>query len=511
MCGQYFNRHYTFGNWTRANKALEIPGQGYYLISVNITLSFDSFGATTNTFAEGMVVKLDYNGDTLVTTRIGNEDTLYQHLFGSNSDDFFRGGVVTDDGNILVTGETQSYNAENYYDYDLWLLKYNTNLDTLWTKLISIPDTQIAVVNSIASKTTEGGFSIVGIQGAFNGSGKYGYLAVFDSSGTLKFRTTPYKQYNGYFMGSVQTPDKGFIITGARFAPSVNNQAPLILKTDSLGALQWQYSLPYSLNYNLAINVIRTQDGNYVYTWIRVVQNPGATYKVWRYHFTKIDVNGTELWSKSHIYSFNGHQRLYEMPNGKLMFAGDYTDTLGTGRAGFIMVCDANGDSLWVRQYRSLPGSAPGNLVTCMDGIPTSDGGYLLTGETSCCNFTPNVGWTTSLWALKTDSLGLITSAYNMPQPLQSKSALHLPFPNPASGFCTITSLVPPNSHAGFGEAGAYLLLFDMQGRQLQKLAVSPGLNHTTIDISKYASGTYLIVLAINGHRAGSQKLVVQH
>jgi hypothetical protein len=69
---------------------------------------------------------------------------------------------------------------------------------------------------------------------------------------------------------------------------------------------------------------------------------------------------------------------------------------------------------------------------------------------------------------------------------------------------------VPLAEYIGYGEKGAYLLLFDLRGKQLQKIEVSIGLNHTRIDMSSYANGEYIIVLAVDGFNAGSGKLMIQ-
>ncbi len=505
---QVFEKYYTFGTWTRGNKVVEIPGEGYYSIGINDSLSFDSGGAPILDYYQGIIVKLDYNGDTLKTFQIGNKDTVYFSLFGVNSDDFFRSAVVTDDGNLLVAGETESYGAVDFYDYDLWLIKFDPNLNMLWSSVYSVPDSQILVSNSMVVKTNQGGFAIAGWQEAFVGGPYDGHLSVFDSLGNLLFHNRPMPQSRGYFMGAAQTSDNGFIITGAQINSFVEDQSPLILKTDSMGNLDWSYTLPYWGDYHYAENVIRTQDGNYIYVWENVVLNPGASHKVWKYHATKISEQGTELWTKEYLYSFDGHQRICELPNGNFMISGWGTDTLGNGPRALLMQCNSDGDSLWTREIRGAQGASPFPILHCMDGTFTTDGGYILTGETSCCNLSP-IGWTSSLWVLKTDSLGLITSVINLPKPNLQSASLSAPYPNPTSDKCTITSLIPPGENY-FTNSDNYLLVFDIQGRQLEKIKIGVGLNQTLLDISTYKSGEYLIALSIYGFNAGTKKIVKQ-
>jgi hypothetical protein len=37
-----FDRYYTFSTWTRGNQVIEIPGEGFYVIGINDSLSYDT-------------------------------------------------------------------------------------------------------------------------------------------------------------------------------------------------------------------------------------------------------------------------------------------------------------------------------------------------------------------------------------------------------------------------------------------------------------------------------------
>ena len=503
---QVFQKHYTFNTWFYASKVLEIPGQGYFVIGIDDSLSVDSNGQPALDYFQGAIVKLNYQGDTIGTFQIGNGDTMYLSQFGRNSDDFFRSAIVTDDGNILVSGETQSYNAQNLYDYDLWLLKFNPNLDTLWTQRFSLPDSQMSLFPSISSKTQEDGIVVSGYENAWGGYGNKFMLAVFDSIGNLKFHKTLMPQFSGNLLSAIESSDHGFIATGIKYNSSVNfsDNSPIVIKTDSLGNTVWYKILPFWGDYHLAENIIKTQDGNYIFVWENVFYNSGAAYKMWQTHATKIDEQGIELWTKDYHYSFDQHKRIVELPNGNLMVSGRYTDTLGNGIKGFLMVCDSNGDSLWTRKFNGPPGPSPGSNPRCSDGTFTSDGGYILTGETYCCNFNPFFGWTSSLWILKTDSFGLITSVVNLPKPSMELNSIGNSFPNPTNKITTVSTIVSPTIQS------AFLLLFDVTGRQLKQIKIEIGFNQTAINFSEYPAGEYVIALSVDGFNAGTKKIIKQ-
>ena len=344
---------------------------------------------------------------------------------------------------------------------------------------------------------------MVGFQFPFTiGVSGQGMIALFDSTGNLIFRERLLQQNFSELTDIVQTSDNGFICSGTLINNLSGDYSPLIIKTDSLGIEQWHDSLPYSGDLHRALAITKTQDGNYIYTWANVVLSSGSSTKVWIYHATKIDEQGNHIWTKGLTYSFDIGLRITEMPNTNLMFSGIFYDTLVFhGYQGLLMMCDSNGDTLWTRKFTDYQH----DVLVCWDGNYTSDGGCILTGETNCCNYTPNFDWTSSLWILKTDSLGLITSVSNFPQPDLSLVSLGEPYPNPSGNNVYISSIILPDVNS------ASLLLFDIMGKQLQEIAIGTGSHLTEINLSGYANGEYVIALSVDGFNAGTKKIVVQH
>lgn len=497
---QAFDRYYTFSTWTYGFQAIELPGVGYFIIGLNDSLSYDTNWQPSHSYWQGLVVKLDYNGDTLKTFQLGNGDTMYSHLYGGNSDDVFRTGFVTDDGNILVGGETQSYGADNFYDYDIWLLKLTPDLDTIWTKRFSIPDTSFSLNFSYGKKTKSGGFFFPGIQ-KYHGGLEQFQLTVFDSSGNLVFHKALMSQLYGFIEGGTETVNNGFIVVGSVYNNIMNSDlSPIVINTDSLGEVIWYQILPYSGDMHIADDIIQTQNENYVYVWGSVSQLPGSGTKVWLEHATEIDINGNEIWTKDYGYSFDHLRRIKLLPNGNFMMSGWYSDTMSFNRQAILIICDSSGSVLWSRTFSGSPSA----YIICMDGNFTSDGGFILTGETTCCNYDPHLGQTTSLWVLKTDSLGLFTSVINLPHPDLRFSSLGDPYPNPTCENVTVSTIIPPTTES------ASLLLFDFLGRQLKQIKLSIGLNNSFVTLSGLPKGEYTIALSIDGFNAGTKKIIKQ-
>lgn len=499
-----FERHWTFNNWSAGERVLEVPGSGYYTIGWNDSLSFDSLGQPQIDYFEGLVTHFDYDGNAIKAFRYGNDDTLFNRLFGGNSDDSFITGVVDSNNRLFLAGWTQSYGVQSFYDYDFWLVKLDTNFNIILNRNISIPDTAYAMYNTVGISNPQNGITLCGYLKSLTNFIPYAHISAFDSSGNLLFRGMPLPNEPSELQGIVSTSDGGYLCSGVKYNNYFSGDiSPLVVKTDSIGREVWRLVLPYSNDYHFAGDLTATQDGNYVFTWGNVYRSPGATNKVWMYHASKVDEAGNILWTRDYTYSFNSRIRISEVPNGRLMISGLFTDTLTFGDAALLILCDQDGYPLWTRTFIGEPGTSPAPMPFCMDANFSSDGGFLLTGQTSCCNFTPNLGWTSSLWLLKTDSLGLITQVSSGPNNYSNDVHLGFPFPNPVADYCSIPVTLAPD----IGQA--QLLLFDLQGRQVACFPLQSGFQQLQLDLSPYPAGEYLLALSINGFNAGARRLVV--
>ena len=167
----------------------------------------------------------------------------------------------------------------------------------------------------------------------------------------------------------------------------------------------------------------------------------------------------------------------------------------------FVMGLDDNGDSLWFRKYGGS------NDDEVYDIAPTNDGGVILCGETYS-NLIQ--GTNSNAWLLKLDSLGLLVTGIKE-QAWASNVTLQAPYPNPCNTQCTINTYIPSNlSNKGLGKTGNELQLYTLQGKPLQYIPIKDNNQSTTINTSNIASGTYLLVLVVNGYNVATQKIIIE-
>jgi len=164
-CQSIFQKTYG-GGLNDLGWAVEQTNDGGYIVAG----SAESFGAGA---ADFYLIKTDANGD-----------TLWTRTYGGGGDDFGRAVEQTTDGGYIVAGYTTSFGAGVE---DVYLIKTDTNGDTLWTKTYggAGDDRGWAV-----EQTTDGGYIVAGGTLSFGAGGNDVYLIKTDANGdTLWTRT----------------------------------------------------------------------------------------------------------------------------------------------------------------------------------------------------------------------------------------------------------------------------------------------------------------------------------
>lgn len=120
---------------------------------------------------------------------------IWEKNFGGTEIDEARGITFTDDGNILVVGDTRSSDANvsiNNGAADVWIIKIDLNGDLIWEKTLG--GSSFDVARSV-SKTQDGGFLISGnsrsLDNGFTNNGQNdGLLLKIDTNGNLVWQKT---------------------------------------------------------------------------------------------------------------------------------------------------------------------------------------------------------------------------------------------------------------------------------------------------------------------------------
>jgi hypothetical protein len=291
--------------------------------------------------------------------------TLWTKTFGGSSADEGESVQQTDDGGYIITGGTNSYGNGSQ---DVWLIKTDSNGDSLWTKTFGGSEDE---TGTSVQQTTDGGYIIAG----------YDLLIKTDWQGNQEW-------INESLGGNSvqQTTDGGYIIIG------LGSGDVRLIKTDLNGNEEWNQTFGGSYN-DWGKSVQQTTDGGYIIIGVTESYGNGGE-NIW---LIKTDLNGNEEWNQTFGGSYNdrGHS-VQQTTDGGYVITG-YTFCCGDGGDWdvWLIKTDLNGNEEWNQTFGG------GNDDFGYSVQQTTDGGYIITGVTESFG---NGGQ--DVWLIKTDSEG---------------------------------------------------------------------------------------------------------
>jgi len=295
-------------------------------------------------------------------------DTLWTKTFGGGNFDFGYSVQQTFDGGYVIAGETSSFGVGGS---DVWLIKTDANGDTLWTKTYgsSLFDGGYSV-----QQTSDGGYIITGNFAGTAGTDSDVWLIKTDSNGDSLWTKTFGKDFVHNFGYSVQqTSDGGYIVAGTTQTFGIGTGEVYLIKTDVNGDSAWTRKFGFGGGRSEGFSVQQTSDEGYIITGFTSALGPSGAGDVL---LIKTDANGNSLWTKNYgEFGFDTGRSVQQTSDGGYIITGFYT-TSGTDPNLWLLKTDANGDTLWTKFFDS-GFSDDGYAVK-----QTSDGGYILTGLT---------------------------------------------------------------------------------------------------------------------------------
>jgi len=474
----YFNMRYKYDQGINGT---------FEIVSVEDQLYFDMSTLDIQNNRYGFNLRgIDSLGDTF----------LYGDTLISAQKHYYSGGLIKTRTQKLVDAVTLEYSSGGQ---SFGVVAFNLDGEILF-KTESL-DTFLFVTMKQIAETSDSGYVLVGTTQTIpaNQSGTEDMILIkTDSLGNEQWRKT-YGNTTNFEQGHsiAITPDHGYIIGGVVYHPDfTDEQRPYIIKTDSVGNVEWEQTYGAIDTNNLpAYGIMNTQDGGYAFVGGRGVHKYTGS-DVIRPWLVKIDNLGNLLWSRMHkegdaTHAFSEYQDLVELPNGDIVVCGTHVrpnlDTVNFkdkySSMGVIAKYSANGDSLWSRNFVH-----PENLQSPWSDhffnsiVQTDDGGFAAAGY--LLPNLPDTG-TQDTWVVKVDSFGCLVQGcevVSVPQIETSIAALKI-YPNPSHNILNIE--ITPN-----GNPREYdFELYDLLGKRVRTQKLQSYQN--TISVSGLASGIY--------------------
>lgn len=430
-------------------------------------------------------------------------DVIWTKNFGGVNLDYGNSIVQSEDGGFLIAG-FRDFISGQLNTGDVWLLKTNSNGDTLWSRTYG--DTSGRDEGISIQPVSGGGYIIAGKTTSYGAGESDAYLIMINNDGDTIWTKT-YGGENDDFIHCVQqTSDNGFIFVGGTYSFGIGGIDIWLIRTDFNGDTIWTKTYG-TVSTDYGNSVKETSDGGFVLTGRTMDFSMGSP----AIYLVRTDSNGDILWEKIYNHPnapgiFSIGEDVHEMPDGGFLIGGS--------NAVLLIRTDANGDSLWTKLYSgncsSMQQTTDGGFIIAgnnrlirtnneADTIwtktigessdqayavqQTSDGGFIVTGRT-------NSSGNPDVWIVRISSDGTLSAENNSHTLIQHQ--LFQNYPNPFNPTTKIRYSIPHSTDYYSVPQNVTLKVYDVLGNEVS----------TLVDEYKQA-GTYEVEFNANNLTSG--------
>ncbi|MBK7854216.1 MAG: T9SS type A sorting domain-containing protein [Bacteroidetes bacterium] len=439
--------------------------------------NFVCAGSVTDSSVYGrdvLVMKIDNAGNILWSKRYGTT--------GTDLASTLDGLIQTIDSGFVVVGITN--NLTGTFNNDPFIMKLNSNGDTLWTKGFSNINNELF---SSVRQTPDGGFIVTGRSNSFGNLVMDALLVKFDANGNIEWQ----KRYGGNAWEEAQAvsiTNDGYVVAGSTTTFGAGGYDAMVFKTDTSGNIIWSTAIG-GTNPDAMYAMVQTTDSGFVITGqtesynahrLNSSSSTFATDSAEVFTF-KLNSVGDTVW----CYGYGGYllEESYgigKTNDGRIMIAAQ-SYSFGDSLQGLVIITDENG----IAGCNSKP-IVP-TVSTCPLFVDTTQ-----FTEYSLA-YTDNISLISgSISFADSTSCYLFTSIQNFENQKFSYSLQ----PNPSNNYVTVS---------GSFSSQADVKVYDLFGNNISYLK---GVSATTkIDVKEWAAGIYIFQF-YDGVNSSQQKFV---
>ncbi len=203
-----WTKTYGVNYWAVGNSVYQTSDEGYIIVG-----STNSFGAGED---DVWLLKTDENGD-----------TSWTRTYGGITGEEGYSVQQTNDGGYIIVGYTDSFGAG---EDDIWLIKTDDNGDTLWTRTYGGSNDEEGFS---VWQTTDSGYVIAGYTNSFGAGEDDVWIIKTNTNGDTLWTKTVGGESSDYGESIQQTADGGYIVTGYTNSFGAGEEDVWLIKLDA--------------------------------------------------------------------------------------------------------------------------------------------------------------------------------------------------------------------------------------------------------------------------------------
>ena len=337
---------------------------------------------------------MDY--DILLLKTNSNGKKLWSKTYGGESQEKAFSFKLTSDGGYIIVGQKESTSTG---DTDILLIKTDSNGNMIWNKIFGNNEYNESGIDII--EINDNGFIVLGQKKLFGDWMNQNsiWLIKIDFNGELEWNKTISKEDKGCSGHIIQKQDdEGFIIAGTlRTLGTPHSSDIYLLKIDKEGTIVWEKTFNRNKN-EYCYSFDKSSDDGFIILANTYEPDP-LWYDIW---LIKTDSEGELQWDKTFGGdNFDWGSSVKTTIDGGYIIAGYMDKKHGTD--GFLLKTNDTGEKQWLKFYDKTRFDIINSVHQ------TTDGGYIITGYTD----EVPLPLRTDIILIKTDSDGNSPISYN--------------------------------------------------------------------------------------------------
>lgn len=306
--------------------------------------------------------------------------------YGNSGNNIGQSGCPTSDGGYIIGGSSDSFELDNW---DIGIIKTDSLGDTLWTKRYCDFGGSNDEFIKVIRQTKDGGYIIGGVVLEFYNNSDF-FLLKTDSIGNVEWlKIIGSNKYDELGMLE-QTNDSGFVVIGLIEPASTIYSGAYVFKTDKFGNIIWHKLISRFDDVIDGRSIHQLNDNSYIMLGVT-----GNWYMDLSNIFVaRLNEQGDTLWTKSFGDTLGEYVYSSTITSDNGLLINGFSKKPGRDYDFFTMKIDYNGDTIWTKVYG-------GYLQDWAFGsAQASDGGYLIGGHST------SFGYDRDIYIVKTDDYG---------------------------------------------------------------------------------------------------------